>query len=168
MNVPGVTTRRALVAGIGNEFRGDDAAGVLVARELARAGIPDTAVSEESGDIGHMLEAWEGYDIVVLVDAVSSGQDPGTIFRFDALRDALPQVFDTQVSSHGVGIPEAIELGRALDTLPAELLVYGIEAGTFETGAPLSPGVKAAIPVVAARIGDELAAFRHDLSTTQI
>lgn len=145
----------ALLVGVGNDFRGDDAAGLLVAREVRKLVPSSIAVTEDDGDIAHMIDAWRGYRLVILVDAARTGRQPGEIYRFDALHEQLP-VFETQVSSHGVGIPDAIELARALNALPQELVVYGVEAESFRTGAPLSAPVAAAIPEVASRIAAEL------------
>lgn len=153
-----VGSRRALVVGVGNEFRGDDAAGLLVAREVRKAAPAGVAVTEEDGDIAHLIDVWRGYELVVLVDAARTGRQPGEVYRFDALQEEL-SVIDTQVSSHGVGIPDAIELARSLDALPPRVIVYGIEAESFQTGAPLSARVAAAIPEVASRIAAELARF---------
>ena len=76
------------------------------------------------------------------------GPVPATIHRFDASDAALPLA--SGASTHDLGLSDAIELGRALDLLPARLVVLGIEGRTFELGAPLSPEVaRAADDVVA-------------------
>jgi hypothetical protein len=49
-----------------------------------------------------------------------------------------------------------VELARALGRLPGRTIVYGIEGGTFDTGAPLSDAVQAAAAEVAASIRREL------------
>jgi hydrogenase maturation protease len=60
------------------------------------------------------------------------------------------------LSTHGFGLAEAIELARALDQLPPRCVVYAVEAGSVVVGAPLSPPVAAAVPAVAARIREEI------------
>ena len=49
------------------------------------------------------------------------------------------------MSTHGFGLAEALELARALGQLPRRCIVYAIEGASFETGAPLSPEVAAAV-----------------------
>ena len=142
-----MTGGRLRVIGLGNELRGDDAVGVLVARALRRLE-PAADVMERSGEPAGLLAALGGVDEVVLVDAVSSGARPGAIHRFDASGAALP--LPRGASTHDLGLSDAIELGRALDLLPARLVVLGVEGRTFELGAPLSPEVaRAADDVVA-------------------
>ncbi|KAB7738980.1 hydrogenase maturation protease [Parvibaculum sedimenti] len=147
---------RRLVIGIGNSDRGDDGAGLAAARELAR-NIPQVVtVVESRGEPAGLIDQWQKADVVFLVDACASGVAPGTIHRFDARLAPLPEHFGA-VSTHGFGIGAAVELARAIGSLPASLIVYGIEAGSFEPGAWLSPPVAKAALDVAARIADELA-----------
>ena len=63
---------KLVVIGIGNEYRRDDGAGLVVARRI-RAAAPGLRVREESGEGAALIEAWRGAEIVVLCDAVHSG-----------------------------------------------------------------------------------------------
>ena len=70
-----------LVAGIGNIFLGDDGFGVEVAQRLAAARtVPDGVRVEDFGIRGVHLayELLDGYDALVLVDAMPMGEAPGT------------------------------------------------------------------------------------------
>jgi hydrogenase maturation protease len=136
--------RGVLVIGVGSAARGDDAAGLLVARRLGGR--------EHEGDPLALLDAWEDAATAVVIDAVSSGAAPGTVHRFEAGDAALPARLRSSTSTHAVGLAEAIELARALDRLPPRLIVYGIEGERFTTGADLSPAVAAAVEVVAAAV----------------
>src|SRR5580693_8107044 len=81
---------RTLVAGIGNVFLSDDAFGVEVAHRLAGRPLPDGARAEDYGIRGIHLayELLEGYDALVLVDAVPLGQPPGTLAVIEPKNDA--------------------------------------------------------------------------------
>jgi hydrogenase maturation protease len=150
----------ALVIGLGNEYRSDDAVGRAIARTLKASAGNKFRVKEGSGDGGALMDAWKDADFVVLVDAVESGGLPGTIRRMDARATGIPsELF--HCSAHGFGVSEAIELARALKRLPAHLIVYGIEARSFALGAELSPEVKAAADEVVRRVKDELSANSH-------
>jgi len=138
-----------LVLGCGNPDRGDDAAGRLVARRLHELGIE---AREHSGDALALLDAWQGADEVVVVDAVVTGRRPGTVSVWDALAD-LPRGQSRFNLSHGFGLAEAITLGRTLGNLPRVLTLYGIEAGRFELGAPPRKAVLLAVERVVRRIG---------------
>ena len=147
-----------LVVGIGNELRGDDGAGLLVARRLqglaAQAGID---VREVDGDPTVLLDTWSGRDAVIVTDTSRSGSPPGTIRRLDAGRGRLPHRLS---STHGVGLQETIELARTLRRLPPELVVYAVEGARFDTGAGLSPEVLAALPALGEMVLAEATAWR--------
>jgi len=129
-----------LVIGVGNEFRGDDAVGIWIARQLAQSTPPRVAVIEQRGEGADLMDAWEGMEMVLLIDAASSGAKPGTIHRFAAHQAPLPaELFS--FSSHAFGVAEAVEMSRLLGELPPRVLVYAIEGENFDLGASVSPAV---------------------------
>jgi hydrogenase maturation protease len=144
-----------LVIGVGNPDRGDDAAGLAVARAVRNAAPHDVSVRELDGDQLALLDAWDDAGEVYVVDAVCSGGRPGAICRFDGSHP-LGGGF-RQRGTHMFSLAEVIELGRALGRLPARLAGYGIEGATFALGAGLSPEAEAAAGVVADQILRELA-----------
>ena len=137
------TDGKILIIGIGNEYRGDDAVGLFVARELARLNPEDCDIKESPGEGSYLLTSWEGYRDVVIIDAVKSLSAPGNIRRIDALSEELPDHWVHQ-SAHTVSLAEAIRLARTLDQLPDSLIVYGVEGDNFDPGAELSDKVKQA------------------------
>jgi hydrogenase maturation protease len=148
--------RRVVVVGVGNAYRGDDGVGLAAAGRV-RGRVADTVdVLVCEAEPSRLIEAWEGADAAVVVDAVSSGAAPGTLHRHDASVEALPsRAFRS--STHAFGLGEAIELARALGTLPARVVVLGVEGGDFTAGRGLSPPVAAAVERVAEAVLDELA-----------
>ncbi len=129
-----------LVVGIGNVDRGDDGAGVMVARGLDSQGALDRR------DCSDLLELFELSDDVVVVDAMKSGRPPGTVVRLNALVDPLPA--NTPSSTHGFGVSETVEIARRLGRLPGKLTIIAIEAGTFEWGVAITNPVKRAVESV--------------------
>jgi hydrogenase maturation protease len=148
---------RVCVIGIGNEYRGDDAVGRLVVWRLKSQ--PDVRIIEESGEGAALMEAWKGADAAILVDAIQSGEAPGTVHRLDASAGAIPSRF-FHYSTHAFSLAEAVELARALGELPSRTIIYGIEGRSFAAGSALSPEVAAAVELVAARIRSEVAEIR--------
>ncbi len=150
-------TNRWLVVGIGNPDRGDDAAGRAVARRLRDTVPPQVEVREHDGEPTSLLtllaDAWAAY----LIDACHSGLPAGTLHRFDVGAGPLPDC-GFSASTHGLGLASAIELARSLGQLPKRCIVYALEAGDFQVGAVLSPGLREAIRktanCVAAEIND--------------
>lgn len=146
---------RILIVGIGNEFRGDDAAGLHAARGLQRESGGAFTVLEHTGDCSDLMQIWKSSDKVIVIDALHSGRAPGTIIRLDASRQTIPPD-SISFSTHVFGLMHAVELSRALDQLPPELIVYGIEGCDFEIGKGLSPQVAAAITKVQEEILAEI------------
>ena len=146
---------RRIVLGVGNPDRGDDAAGRKVAWLLRWMLPDDVEVTEHDGEATDLLARLEGVAAAFLIDACASDASAGTVSRFDVGVRPLPQRAFT-VSTHGFGLAEAIELARALDRLPPCCVVYTIEGGSFEAGAPLSEPVAAAVADVARRLLAEI------------
>ncbi len=146
-----------IVIGVGNADRGDDAAGLAVARLVRRAAPPrHVIVTEVIGDQLALLDAWTGAKEAYVIDAVCSGGTPGTVYRFDAAQPLTARF--RHRGTHTFSLAEVIELARALDRMPGRLIGYGIEGSTFELGAGLSPAAEAAVEVVAGMLLNELKA----------
>jgi hydrogenase maturation protease len=143
-----------VVVGVGNAYRGDDGAGLAVA-EVVRgrvAGRVEVVTCEQ--EASRVIDAIEGRDAAVLVDASSSAAAPGTIHRFDASSEPVP-ARSFRSSTHAFGVGEAIELARALGKLPGTVVVYGIEGEEFSAGEGLSAAVTAAVePAADAVMGE--------------
>ena len=125
-----------VIIGLGNEFRHDDAVGLVAARRLHGL--------EHEGDIGDLIASWEGLESVILIDAVSSAAAPGTIHRLDVSVSPVPRRL-FQNSTHALCLADAIELSRVMGTLPGEVVIYGIEVRDTTAGIGLSPEVTKAL-----------------------
>lgn len=145
-----------VVIGVGNDLRGDDAVGLVVARRV-RAGAPEgVRVLECEQEPSRLLDAWRGVDAAYVIDACASGGTPGTVHRFDASGDPVP-ASGLRSSTHAFGVGDAVELARALGELPPRVVVYGIEGADFTPGGGLGAAVTEAAERVAAALATELA-----------
>lgn len=143
--------------GVGNRFRRDDGAGLEVAARLRAAKPPGCRILEERAEPVSLVEDFALVKEALVVDAVSSGSEPGTLHRFDATAEPLPvELFNS--STHALGVADAVELARELNRLPPRLAVYGIEGESFEEGEGLSPAVEATVDSLVAELCDELSA----------
>jgi hydrogenase maturation protease len=150
-----VRNPQVLIIGIGNPYRGDDAAGLLAARRLKEMQLDSATIMEHSGEGTSLLETWKGAQAVILIDAVSSRAVPGTIHRLEPISNPLPtEMFHT--STHAFSLPDAIELARALNELPPALQVFGIEGRNFQAGSEISREVRDAITEVARMVANEV------------
>ena len=132
-----MTDLHTLIIGIGNRYRGDDAFGCLVAGEIAGRLPPGAKAMEHDGEPAGLMECWQQAGRVILVDAVSSGAEPGTILRFDLAEKSLPEAVNLY-STHAFGVPQAVEMARALGNLPPEISFIGVEGENFGAGEALS------------------------------
>ena len=84
-----------------------------------------------------------------------------TIRRFDATAAALPEL-GSGLSTHGFGVSVTIEPAGEFDRLPLHCVLYAIEGGSFDLGAPLSPPVAEAVAGVVWRLRAEIDLKRAD------
>ena len=149
---------RSIIIGVGNPQRGDDSAGLLVSNALRNRVPPGVEVIDRDGEATNLIDAWTGAESVILIDAVSSGAPPGFIHEVDARAATVPSDFFS-CSTHSFGVAEAIELSRALGTLPPRFRIFGIEGAVFEVGAEISPEAEAAVEETVSRVLARITSF---------
>jgi hydrogenase maturation protease len=156
---------RALVIGLGNSARGDDGIGPAVARRVAQL-VPEGVDVVECAEPGSLMDAWEGADNVVIVDALVSARTPGAVTVVDATDGLVAQARWAIGGTHALGLPTLVDLARSLDQLPPRLHIVGVEMHPAATqGSELSPAVTKAIEPAAEavlqllerRVGEPLA-----------
>jgi hydrogenase maturation protease len=146
--------RRLLIVGCGNPAAGDDSAGLEIVRRLSELGGCGCELRAETAPGVELLDVFSLADVILFVDAVTSGGAPGTLYLTSLpARDLEPRALSS-LSSHGWGLAEALKLAHALGRTIPRLFLLGIEAGTVAQGAPRSPAVEQAIALVVERISD--------------
>ncbi|MBK9407007.1 MAG: hydrogenase maturation protease [Gemmatimonadetes bacterium] len=141
---PEHTTTQTLIIGCGNLLRGDDAVGPILIRHLWERGLPP-GVRCADGGTGGMDVAFQmrGVAHVILVDACTSGSEPGALFKLQGSDvEHLPPL--AGVNLHAFRWDHALAFARwALkDDYPSRIDVYLIEAQSLTVGDPLSPPVE--------------------------
>ena len=140
---------RIVVIGIGQELRGDDAAGLEIVRQW-QIKHPDTArqVHVELSPLPGLglLDLLEGAQTAILVDAVHSTEKPGTVHT--VTMENLASFSPGTSTAHGFGVAETLALGKKVspESLPEHVILLGIEIQQIELGQPLSSVVRASIP----------------------
>lgn len=136
-----------LIIGCGNLLRGDDAVGPVLVRHLWELGLP-ADVRCADGGTGGMDVAFQmrGVRHVILVDACTSGSEPGSIFRLPGEAvEHLPPLGG--INLHAFRWDHALSFAHWLlkDEYPHYISVYLIEAKSLVIGEPLSEPVDAAM-----------------------
>ncbi len=142
---------RTLVAGFGNVLRGDDGFGVEVIRRLEQEPLPPGVTLMEVGTGGLRLaqELLTAYDHLIVVDAMTRGGAPGSLYtlRVDDVAAA------TEVDMHAAIPSLALGIAKALGGLPADVHLVGCEPlAVDELMADLSAPVRQAIGPAVRRI----------------
>lgn len=141
----------ARIIGIGQAIAGDDAAGIAAIGAIREMGAPpatDLAEVIEPTALVPMLT--DGADPVVLIDAVVGRGRPGTIVRVNPGKNAGRGA--RLLSTHGLGVLDAIELARILhpESAAKHIVVLGITISrTNRKGETLSPAVLKAVRTAA-------------------
>ena len=135
----------AVIIGMGNEFRTDDAAGLIVARTIQERLEPGIRIVEGVSEGSALMDAWKDARVAIIIDSVTSGAEPGYIYKFDALKDILPEEYFRGYSTHAFSVAQTVQLARTLKVLPGKLVVYGIEGANFTTGTKITPEVLRAV-----------------------
>ena len=140
------------IVSLGNPYRRDDGVGAAVLNRLRTefSGDDRVRIADLDGEPVRVMQTWEGSSIVWVVDATSSDRPPGTIHEIDLT--ALDVGGGGIEGGHAMGLGETVELARALDRLPPEVRVLGIEGATFDHGVGLSAPVGDAVAVAAERV----------------
>ncbi len=152
---------RTLVLGLGNEYAGDDAAGVLAVRALRDELAGKADVVESAGSGLALLEVLADYDRAVVVDSIRTGRNPpGTIVEV-GLAEVGPVVAP---SLHHAGIPELAAVAERLGLgFPGRTRVLAVEVAEPPTfGAPLSQPVAAALGELGRRVRAQIEAWTTD------
>jgi hydrogenase maturation protease len=120
-----------LIAGIGNIFQGDDFFGVAVIHRLAALRLPDNVrvidIGIRSLDLGFAL--LDNYDVTILVDTVSRGGAPGTLYTIEIAPDDIPESHDeiSMVNSHGLDVARVLALAKSMGAQFESVLLVGCE-----------------------------------------
>jgi hydrogenase maturation protease len=145
---------RLLIVGCGNPAAGDDSAGIEIVRRLSDLGGCGCELRAETAPGVALLDLLPLGDVILFMDAVTSGGVPGTLYLTSFPSAELEPRALGSLSGHGWGLVETLKLANALGRSLPRLVLLGIEAGTVTQGAPRSAAVEQAIALVVERMPD--------------
>ncbi|MBZ5538698.1 MAG: hydrogenase maturation protease [Acidobacteriia bacterium] len=159
-----------LVVALGNDLLGDDAIGLLAARELRKEACGDLEIVELAGSGVDLLEFLENRAHVLILDAAVTGRNvPGTILEF------ADQDFENAVapSPHYSSLADAIKVARCLGIpIAPKIQVLALEVeNPYRLGEGLTPAATEALPLFVERAKQVLeswftSAREHTTSTS--
>jgi hydrogenase maturation protease len=146
---------RTLVLGLGNEYAGDDAVGVLTVRALRGKLAERVDVVESAASGLALLEVFAGYDRAVVIDSIHTGRNQtGKIIEAGLTELGAA----TAPSLHQAGIPELAAVAKRLGMgFPDQTRVLAVEvAGPLTFGAPLSEPVAESVVPLGRRVLEQV------------
>jgi len=128
-----------LVLGLGNILLSDEGVGVKAVEELQnRYDCSDAVEIVDGGTMGiELLPYFEERSHILIIDAVKSGCEPGTITRIED----PPAYFSSKTSPHQIGLADVMGVAVITDIMPQNITLFGIEPKQFSTGLSLSTEV---------------------------
>jgi hydrogenase maturation protease len=156
---------RVLVAGVGNELRGDDGFGIEALHLLRRGGPFGADVRYyESGiaGIGLVQQLLDGFDALIILDALDRGAAPGTVFVLepDPVLQGGTRGPSESIDLHQADPEGVLRLAAALRVLPPRVWIVGCQAAECdELGAGLTESVRRAVPTAVRRVYDILSSL---------
>jgi hydrogenase maturation protease len=137
---------KTLVLGLGNPILRDDRVGLQVLEELEGVFLDSSVTLQTSTLAGiNLLEILVGFDRAIIVDAIQTGGEPGSVYRLTPqhfiVRHALPHL-------HNMDFFKTLLLARNLiPNMPKDVIIVGIEVGdALNFGENLTPEVERSIP----------------------
>ncbi len=148
-----------LVLGVGNMLLTDEGVGGRVAEEIIKQyRIPSGVEVVDGGTMGmDLLPYLDDRSHLLIVDAIKTEQKPGHAVRLPL--DDPPAFFRTMISPHQLGLAEVLGITELTDSMPPNIVLFGIEPVSLETAIGLSSEVESNVPLLVNMIRDELASL---------
>lgn len=169
---------RVLVLGLGNILLKDEGVGVHIACRLQKQKLPDNVDSTGSPQVEVIDGGTAGSDILlsqqcpyklVVIDAMKAGREAGTIYkaRFKAEeKDKLNHIFgedkESKISSHQLGLIEALAAVEKMNCAPKEIVIIGVEPKQVDYGLELTEEVKQKVPAIINTVLEEIKNVVHE------
>jgi hydrogenase maturation protease len=108
-----------------------------------------------------LLDFFPGASKVLLIDAADMNMEAGALARFTP-EEVAGRIDGPRFSAHDIDLLEVLELARALDQCPPEVVIFGIQPKEISWGTELSPEVQASIPKVVEMVIGEIRQAAHE------
>jgi len=147
---------KTLILGVGNILLSDDGVGVHVVRRLEEemAFPPEVEVLDGGTKGMDLLHYLEGVSRLLIIDAVETGEPPGTLVRLTG--EQVPAYLSIKMSPHEIGLPDMLFAAQLREIYPDEVVILGVQPATTEVGLDLSEPVAAQVDELVKRVLEEL------------
>jgi len=148
--------KRRLIIGLGNILLKDEGVGVKCVEYLKGKPLDEDVKLVDGATLGFdLLEEIEGFEKVVIVDAVDMGKEPGFVASFRA-EEVLSLPGSKKFSLHEIGLAEVLQVGSQIGYDFSRATIVGIQPREILRGENLSPEVEARLPDLADKVLEEI------------
>jgi hydrogenase maturation protease len=153
-----------LVLGLGNVLCSDDGLGIAAVTELQRTYEPADGVEiMDGGTLGlSLLPILMDAEQVILVDAIDTGEPPGTPVRVEG-SDVIPAARE-RLSPHQVGVADLLDGATLCESYPSRVILLGVVPRSTSLGTELAPEVAARVPDLIQRVVAEIRSLGFELA----
>jgi hydrogenase maturation protease len=152
---------KTVLVGVGQSLRSDDGAGIAAvqswqSRYPVSMELQNLRVEIEQLPGLALLDLIHDAEAAIIVDTVHSDSPAGTIHQVTL--NQLSGFTSGSNTAHGWGVAETLALGHKLypETLPAKIILLGIEGERFDPGDTLSPSVQRNLPTLVELIEENI------------
>jgi hydrogenase maturation protease len=144
---------------VGNLLLADEGVGLRVVERLsATYELPPTVQVLDGGTLGmDLLYYLEGIDNLLIIDAVETGAEPGTLVRLED--DEVPAFLSVKISPHQIGVPDMLFAAKLQETYPKNVVLLGVQPADLTVGLELSPKVAEQVDILVKQVVDQLTAW---------
>ena len=132
---------KTLVLGVGNLLMADEGVGIWTIMQLQEEyELPAEVEVLDGGTLGmDLLYYLEGVRNLLIIDAVETGEEPGTIIRLED--EAVPACLSVKMSPPQVGVPDMLFAAKLRDLYPPNLVLLGVQPEVLDMSLEMSPCV---------------------------
>jgi hydrogenase maturation protease len=147
---------KTLILGIGNLLMGDEGVGIHVVRHLQdNHKLPGIDIVDGGTGGFHLLEYFQNYGRVILVDATMDGKPPGNI---TLLKPKYSSDYPQTLTAHDIGLKDLLDSLYLLNKQPEIVLfaisISGLGGLNLELSEELQPAVEKAAEAIIKYLND--------------
>jgi len=140
------------IIAVGNDLYGDDGVAKKVLTVLQEIDVFNSVeLIDGATDALGLIDYFQGTDYVIIIDAAKMGETPGTVRAFNA-DDVLINIKMDHLSVHGISLAETFEIAKAIDAMPKNMTIVGIEPESIVIAQGISAPVAQSIPIAVSKI----------------
>jgi len=141
------SSKKVLIAGVGNRLMGDDGFGPRVIDRLSSVPLPENVEARDIGTAGLTIATdLSDYDLVVFLDSVNLEGEPGQLYKSTIEVEGVGDIAElSRLTLHEVGLEGLLRFAKEIGVLPPKVVLIGCKPKALGPSLELSPEVEVAL-----------------------